>query len=213
MLTTSVKKGNDMTSERTRTARGCLVLTGAVVLTVLTGCQGNLKNENAALRAQNNELQAELDRARAALDLAEAARGDVVIQDTRSGFEGIEGVDVIQGAGTITVRVPGDVLFAPGKVDLRSGAKQTLQEISSVINREYPAQVIRVEGHTDTDPIKKSGWKDNLQLSSERSQAVFRFLREQGVSNEMYAAGFGEQRPRDSKEQSRRVEIVVVMQE
>src|SRR5690606_7587637 len=103
-----------------------------------------------------------------------------------SGFSSIEGVEVARSASgrEIAVRVPGDVLFAAGKVELRSEAKKTLTEIASVIKREYSGKRIRVEGYTDTDPIKRSGWKDNLQLSAERAAAVHRHLQEQGVPGE-----------------------------
>jgi len=103
-------------------------------------------------------------------------------------------------------------LFASGKVELRAEAKKTLTEIANVIKREYSGKRIRIEGYTDTDPIKRSGWKDNLQLSAERAGAVHRHLQEQGVPGEsMDLVGRGQWHPRDSKSRSRRVEIVVVV--
>ncbi len=116
------------------------------------------------------------------------------------------------GANSISVSVPGDLLFAPGKVELSSGSKQTLAEIAAIIQAEYPGRRVRVEGYTDTDPIRKSSWQDNLQLSMERSAAVYRYLDERGIEPElMYAAGFGSQKSRETKEMSRRVEIVVLL--
>ena len=211
--------------------RPLTVLALAVLaLAVLPGCSQRLQRERDALYAQNQELQEELDRARAALDASQGRNQELANRvaelesrlaqrpepQTRaaanSGFTGIEGVETFASGGNVTVRVPGDVLFASGKTELRSSAKSTLAQIASVINGEYAGETIRVEGYTDTDPIRKSQWTDNLELSLHRAAAVERYLIERGVSTDrIYSAGFGESNPRGSKAQSRRVEIVVVL--
>ncbi|GAB4193098.1 MAG: hypothetical protein Kow00105_07180 [Phycisphaeraceae bacterium] len=214
-----------MIGERTRKMVICLL--AVMGLIVFTGCQNRLKAERDALYLQNQELQEELDRARAALSAGgdnaallaeiESLRAQLAAQPqpgATTGFEGIAGVEAYNTGGTVTVRVPGDILFASGKIDLKQSAKQTLNQIAQVLKTEYAGNTIRIEGYTDTDPIRKSGWKDNLELSLQRAAAVHRYLQKQGLSPEnMYAAGFGEARPRETKEKSRRVEIVVVLQE
>lgn len=212
-----------MTRINGRRGVAALALLGLVAL---GGCQSRIKDERDALWQQNKELQAELDRARAEKAMAdsEIARLQASLDAARfsapapasanTGFSTIPGVETTVTAGAITVKVPGDVLFASGKVDLKSTAQQTLNQIASVINRDYASNTIRIEGYTDTDPIKRSSWADNLELSLQRAAAVHRYLQKQGVSPQrMYAAGFGEHRPRDSKATSRRVEIVVVLNE
>jgi chemotaxis protein MotB len=129
-------------------------------------------------------------------------------------FNAIEGIETFVTPGQITVRVPGSVLFSSGKVTLRDSARKMLDKIARVIKSDYPDKTVRIEGYTDRDPIKKSQWADNLELSLQRAAAVHRFLQKQGVNaGHMYAAGFGEARPRPSKSKSRRVEIVVVLSE
>lgn len=212
---------------------GRLLLLGLAGL-LLGGCNKNLKEQNEALYAENQELRSELTNARDALDLCETERAQMANTidsleaqldeaqsapaSGRSGFEGIEGIEVEQGRrGEVTVRVPGDVLFASGKVNLRNSSKRTLQQIAGVLQSDYPNGSIRVEGYTDSDPIRKSDWKDNLELSLQRAAAVERYLSSQGVGSErIYSAGFGEANPRASnsnpegKAKNRRVEIVVV---
>jgi len=199
------------------------------------GCNQELKQENEALRQQATELQRELDAEREARKAADEERmqlaqrlGELEDQVTQpaagtaganTGFEAISEVEVERGSrGEITVRVPGDVLFASGKSSLRESAKKTLSDIAGVLKRKYSGQTIRVEGYTDADPIRKSKWKDNLELSAQRAMAVHRYLQEQGIAPErMYAAGFGATNFRATnntaagKAQNRRVEIVVVM--
>ena len=200
----------------------------ALALAGVGGCQDNIKAENEALRVQNEELQTNWSTTREALDAAEADRARLVEQlaaaeraqqeaaakpakAAANPFEAVGGIEVEQSGGQVTVRVPGDVLFEPGKATLRTESKATLSKIAGVLKSSYAGKSIRIEGYTDTDPIRKSGWKDNLELSQARAAAVLRYLQDQGVSQrQMYAAGFGSARPRSSKEKSRRVEIVVV---
>ena len=73
-----------------------------------------------------------------------------------------------------------------------------------------------VVGHTDTEPIKKSSWKDNLELSAQRALSVTRYLMDHGIPDkQVEASGCGSARPvasnstADGKAKNRRVEIVV----
>jgi chemotaxis protein MotB len=89
-----------------------------------------------------------------------------------------------------------------------------LDEVARVIIREYPGRSIRVAGHTDTDPIRKSGYKSNYHLGFERAYAVRDYLIQRGVpERNVYIASHGPNRALGSKQQSRRVEIVVVVNE
>jgi len=201
-------------------------LVAIFALITLTGCQNRLKQERDALMVQNEELQDELNQARAANDALQAEaerlrerlaeRPEPQPAQPQAGantpFAGIEGIESERAPGRVTVRVPGDVLFASGKSTLRNSAKNTLREIAGVITSEYAGRTIRVEGYTDTDPIRKSDWPDNLELSLHRAAAVERYLQEQGVDGDrLYSAGFGESDQRSTKAKSRRVEIVVVL--
>ncbi len=118
-------------------------------------------------------------------------------------------------AGTVTVSLPGDVLFAAGQADLRTSARASLDKVVAALKKTYPGRPIRVEGHTDADPIVKSrqDWDDNLDLSLARAAAVSRYLEAHGVDpKKVTTSGFGPFRPRGaSKPRNRRVEIVVVM--
>ncbi|MBB6428328.1 OmpA/MotB family protein [Algisphaera agarilytica] len=190
---------------------------------VATGCgpeMKRLRDERNALFEQNQEAQNLIDdlrRANDALNMENSTlRSDLAGASTavdETAFDNVGGgVTASATDQAITVSVPGDLLFAPGKVALNNTSKSTLSSIASIIDAEYPGRRVRVEGYTDTDPIKKSGWVDNLQLSLERSAAVYRYLEEQGLPAElMYAAGFGAQKAKETKKLSRRVEIVVLL--
>ena len=109
------------------------------------------------------------------------------------------------------VEVAGDVLYASGKADLKSSSKQTLDQIARTILQRYPSNEIRIAGHTDNDPIRKSGWKTNERLAAERALSVEEYLATRGIDKDrMHVASYGPARPKGSKKDSRRVEIVIL---
>ena len=202
-----------------------IAATVMVLASTLAGCQGNrLQSERDALWTQNQELQDELNRSRAALDsaMAEQAARDAEAarlreqqnQPTNRGpeaFRGIEGVEAEMRGADIEVTVASDILFAPGKAALSTTARRSLSQVAAVLKREHANQQVVIEGHTDTDPIKKSKWSSNQELSEARAEAVADHLAQQGISrSQMETVGFGSTQPKSTKAASRRVEIVVI---
>ncbi len=131
-----------------------------------------------------------------------------------------EGYDVSfdPSAGTITVTLSDEILFDSGKATLKKATSAELDHIQTVLKSKYAGKQIDVVGHTDTDPIKKSPWKDNWELSAQRALSVTRYLIKRGIpKDQIRAAGCGEARPiasnasASSKARNRRVEIVVHM--
>lgn len=161
----------------------------------------SVEDERARLRAENERLRTQL-----AERPATAPRGG-------TGFEGIGGTTTRMQGSDIVVDVAGDVLFASGSVTLRADARQTLDRVAQVLNSRYSGNEIRIAGHTDSDPIRRSQWKTNERLSAERALAVQEYLATRGVGlNRTHIAGFGPSKPRGTKAQSRRVEIIVLGQ-
>jgi chemotaxis protein MotB len=118
-------------------------------------------------------------------------------------------------AGTVTVTLPNAILFDSGKAELKGATSAELDHIYSVLQSKYAGKLIEVVGHTDTDPIKKSKWQDNWELSAQRALTVMRYLMKKGISAEnIKFAGRGPAQPIASndtsagKAKNRRVEIV-----
>lgn len=166
------------------------------------------------LAMANDQLRAQMEAARnqpapAAQPAAPAPAAPAAAANT--GFSAIEGVETVRSADRVTVRVPGDVLFDSGKADLKATSLRTLDKIAAVIQREYRTNTIRVEGYTDTDPIRRSKWRDNMELSRARAAAVERYLQRRGVdASRVQVVGYGSAKPQATKAKSRRVEIVVL---
>lgn len=122
----------------------------------------------------------------------------------------------IEGGG---VMLASDVLFDSGKATLKAGAMGSLRLAAQALQSEEAKELhLRIDGHTDNVPIKRSKWGDNMALSQARARAVWLELRKNGVApGRMYTAGFGEFAPIEGNSTSegrsgnRRVEIWLVV--
>ncbi len=95
-----------------------------------------------------------------------------------------------------------EVLFARGSAEITDGGREQLRSVAKAIleiSERIPAEidwVLRVDGHTDSLPIRSVRFPSNWELSSGRSISVIRFFMDEGVMGErLVAAGFGEHRP------------------
>ena len=129
------------------------------------------------------------------------------------GTDQVNGVEVVQTAEGVAFRVAGGVLFAPGQNVLSEGGKRTLTELMGSLK----GRTIRVEGHTDATPIRRSRWGTNLRLSLERAMSVADYLIASGLSKaQVSAAGYGPNRPavegttKQALQKNRRVEILMI---
>ena len=210
---------------------------GLAVLLILlagsaVGCCEQEKKQIAALQSQYNDLSAQNKDLRSQLAQARAGEADMLakldakdvelasakqkLQDALGKASSPEEAAVPRGwekgltADKITVG--SDVLFASGKAIITASGKRTLDRIIADLKRSYAGLPVRVYGYADTDPIRKSKWKDNLELSANRAMAVTRYLVSKGIkAKNVETIGMGEHHPvAGSKAKSRRVEIVVI---
>lgn len=111
-----------------------------------------------------------------------------------------------------------EIFFDSGRDVVRKEAKDTLHKVSEILNRDVIDSNIAVEGHTDNEPIQKSGWRSNWELSSARALAVVHYFIDEGAidPSRLSAVGYGEHKPvalndtPQGKQQNRRVEIVIL---
>lgn len=214
-----------ITNEKTITLLICLIL-----FALLPGCI-NWEEKYKILEVENANLIGRLE-------LAGAEKGqlaDRISQDQMTieelqrqieeraktpadatGFGAGYDVAFDPSKGTITVTLKNEILFDSGKATLKRATSTELNHIHSVLRDKYSSKQIDVAGHTDTDPIKKSKWKDNWELSAQRALSVLRYLVKRGIpENKIQAVGCGQSQPIASnstasgKAKNRRVEIVV----
>ena len=108
--------------------------------------------------------------------------------------------------------------FKAGKATLAYNptAVKAVVGVGKMIRDHYPNSTIRVEGHTDSDPIRKSGWGTNERLSMARAKAVESLLTNAGIADARITTdGVGARRPlalgssKQAKSRNRRVEIFI----
>lgn len=125
------------------------------------------------------------------------------------------GLEVNEKTGGLVLE--NGVMFAPGSATLRPKGKTILKGLADELNgAKYAGSKVRIEGHTDTTPIKRSGHKSNWDLSGKRALAVLHYLEKVGVtSDRLCFAGYAAYKPIDDGKgkkalaRNRRVEIIL----
>ncbi|MCF6460538.1 OmpA family protein [Clostridium sp. Cult3] len=120
----------------------------------------------------------------------------------------------------LIVRFMDNVLFDSGKAELKPESIEILETVAEILNRdEFRDRLIKVEGHTDTDPILYSKkYPTNWELSSTRATNVLRYLvEEENIDgSRISSSGYSYYRPiapndtRENKAKNRRVDIVIL---
>jgi chemotaxis protein MotB len=206
-----------------------------IVVSLLSGCTNyrqkyeGLLVDHKNLESRHETQQSQFERDRQALS-ERISQDQLTIEELRRRIEEMdmspgaasgfgEGLDVQYdaAAGTVTVTLPNTILFASGSAALKNKTTE-LDQVISVLKSQYSGRRVDVVGHTDTDPIRRSGWKDNWELSTERALSVVRYLVQNGISDNLVRpCGGGSANPvapntnASGKAKNRRVEIVVYM--
>jgi type VI secretion system protein ImpK len=130
---------------------------------------------------------------------AEIERGEIAVSD---------------GAGTSSIVIRGDRLFASGSARLEPAIEPVVLRVAEALER-VPGAIL-VTGHTDDVPIRTARFPSNWELSTERANSVVKLmagklkdpsrLRAEGLADSAPAA------PNDSaanRARNRRVEIIL----
>ena len=212
-----------------RVALVCLLglLSSGCAIPGLKEANQRLKEQNDRLVSETNRLEQELASFRGGAEAAVAntparkeAASDLLIP-ADSGID--SNVQIERTAEGIKLTIPQQVFFAPGKTELTSTGKGVLRNIGQLLNNnDYSDNTVRVEGHTDDQPVEKvrDRYPSNWELSTARACTVVRYLvGSAGVAkSRIYPAGFADTRPLangksiDSRQKNRRVEITILNQ-
>jgi chemotaxis protein MotB len=173
--------------------------------------------EKGTLSSSLDQSKKRLDELRRAQEAAEA-RAALFRQLALKLKKMIDAGDlsIVVRDGRMVLRLPDDVLFDSGHVEIKPSGRTALEQVASVLG-QLPERRFQVAGHTDNVPIRVSGYASNWQLSTARALEVLRFLTEHGMAPErLSAAGYGEYDPiasNDSpagKAKNRRIEITLM---
>jgi len=189
------KTTSDDPNARAKRGAGAGAAAGAVVGAVVGNQSGNPRTGAVAGAA-----------AGAAIGAAIGHRMDKQQRELQQ----IPGVEVSRPAeNEIAVGLTNDILFDFNRAALRPESQATLRSLANNF-RQYPDEVITVEGHTDN--VGSADY--NQGLSERRAHSVRSYLIDEGVaSSHIEARGYGESRPKatnstpEGRQLNRRVEI------
>lgn len=127
-------------------------------------------------------------------------------------------VEITVNERGIIVRLADDAFFDSGSDRVKASALPKLRQLARQL--AFQDRDMSIEGHTDGQPISTPVFRDNLELSTARANAVYRLLASVGVSPlHMRSIGYAETRPLvkppkgnplASIGRNRRVEIVIL---
>jgi len=200
-----------------------LLLSGALLLTIINGCAWSNKAKGGAIGAGAGAAvggvighAAGNTAVGAIIGAAVGGTAGVLIgneMDKRAAEmrADLQGARIERIGEGIKITFDSGLLFDWDKSDLRPQAKTNIESLAKILNK-YPDTNILVEGDTDS-----TGSEDyNLKLSERRAQSVANYLMGLGVpSSRISMVGLGEMNPIASndtdygRQQNRRVEIAI----
>jgi chemotaxis protein MotB len=183
-----------------------------------------LREERTALKAQIQKQRSDLDAARgqaseASAKISEPASTAAPAEAPDAKFPELDKIGISYGMrdGNMVISIPSSITFPSGQATLSSDGQHALKEVASTLKKQYAGAKYEIDGHTDTDPIKKSKFSSNRELSIARAMAVLTYLVEECSikDDQCIVSGYGQYQPvakndtDKDKAKNRRVEIVV----
>jgi chemotaxis protein MotB len=183
-----------------------------------------LEGEVVRLRGDNDSLRRSIDEMKelhaSSGQLDRESLMDAIRREWGGNMSGSDW-EFVRSGSAVGVRLDDSgVLFRSGSWELTDQTKGTLKRLADVIKgklNEDATRMVRVDGHTDNDPIRRlaaQGIKDNVHLSTMRAMSVRDYLVTCGIPKDrVFVAGFGEFWPINTgnsardKQRNRRVEV------
>jgi len=149
-----------------------------LIIFVLPGCTyiqkarraDELEAENANLKSRIAQLQKEKSKEvkqvyeQKEKELSELERAKRELEESLKKEIGEYKAKLQMTERGLVITFVSEIFFDSGKDKVKEDGKATLDKVAEVLNRDVPNSGVAVEGHTDNDPIKYSGWKSNWEL-------------------------------------------------
>ena len=114
----------------------------------------------------------------------------------------------------LTISFIDSLFFESGSSQLKKSSVSDLKKIGKLLSENFFSNMIRIEGHTDSDPISTKIFPSNWELSSARASSVVRYLiKNFNLEKSHFAAvGYADSRTKEktTKKKKRRVDIVIL---
>ena len=91
--------------------------------------------------------------------------------------EGLNNVTTkIDNRGLVITLNDSNILFEPASATLSKDAMKKLDYIAALIGKKFMLHLIRIEGHTDSEPINSPQYPSNWELSTARACTIVRYM-------------------------------------
>ena len=129
----------------------------------------------------------------------------------------VPGLEVRQDGTTIRMEIPADKLFAPGSTQLLPAGQPVVDQVAAAIAKNYPRQLVVIEGHTDNAPALAVSPGGSHQLAAGQAHMVLDYVVGQRrlPANQLSTLSLGSHRPRfsngtpEAQQKNRRIEFVI----
>jgi chemotaxis protein MotB len=203
----------------------------AALAAELAELRAETEAQRAALREQDAAAERRVDTIGAQLGASlretpaegRAAAAASVQRDARVAGEllaRVEGPDDVALVSGRNVAYTAGLVFASGEADLAPEGLAELNRIAVELKRlteslpEDLPWMLRVDGHTDDQSIRRGRFRSNWELSAARASTVAQNLIEWGIpADRLIAAGFADTQPivsgrtEEARQQNRRIEL------
>ncbi len=124
----------------------------------------------------------------------------------------------IDNRGLVIKLADNALTFKSGSAEITPDSLIPLNTVAELIKERFAIHIIRVEGHTDSDPVNSDKYPSNWELSSARASSIVRHLiNNYNFSPSIFiASGYADTVPvaqgnsQSAKQKNRRVEIVIL---
>jgi flagellar motor protein MotB len=171
----------------------------------------SLQNDNEQLRGRTSAMAASMQ----TRSQAEIRANNTLLQSMT--ITNMPGINVRQDGDVIRIELPSDQLFNLGTPQLKLGSDAILKTIAVDLTKNYPQQLIGVEGHTDGSPMTSPQYPTDQHLAVAQSMAVYDALTRSGgmPARQLFVVGHGGSHPVVSngteagRARNRRIEVVI----
>ncbi|OGI04324.1 MAG: hypothetical protein A2Y25_08645 [Candidatus Melainabacteria bacterium GWF2_37_15] len=136
----------------------------------------------------------------------------------------LDKIDELKGIKTrvtergLIINMVGNIFFESSASKLRPESLEVIKQVGAVLKEKFPYNLIRVEGHSDNQPMTSSVYPSNWELSAARAASIVRyFIDNAGIEKDRFVVvGYGDTRPvatnstEAGRNANRRVEIIVL---
>jgi chemotaxis protein MotB len=143
----------------------------------------------------------------------------VVVAKTQLHQMPLQDIQVLAEPQGIRLRLDSRLLFDSGSAQLRPEARAALSVIGARLRALAVVDRLRVEGHTDNQPMSSSQFPSNWELSAARAASVVRYLivQQQFLSERFSVVGYADSQPvvpnttAEGRAKNRRIDIAVTL--